>query len=164
VERFVAEYTGYFNSYNTGGAALTDAFPRVITVAGLGMFTTGKDRRTADIVSNIYHHTISVLGGATSFGPYVSLTAKDAFDVEYWPLELYKLSQAPPEKELAGRIALVTGGASGNRPRCGASPGGRGRSRGRGRPDAAGARKVAEEVVAGQGAGRAIGVGMDVFE
>ena len=39
--------------------------------AGLGMFTTGKDRRTAGIVSDIYHHTISVLGAATSFGAYV---------------------------------------------------------------------------------------------
>ena len=65
VERFVADYTGYFNSYNTGGAVVSDAFPRVITVAGLGMFTTGKDRRTAGIVSDIYHHTISVLGAAT---------------------------------------------------------------------------------------------------
>src|SRR5574341_698214 len=30
VERFVADYAGYFNSYNTSGAALSDAFPRVI--------------------------------------------------------------------------------------------------------------------------------------
>src|SRR5207244_4840512 len=56
---------------------------------------------------------IDVIGNATAFGGYVSLTAKDAFDVEYWPLELYKLTLAPPEKELARRIALVTGGASG---------------------------------------------------
>jgi NAD(P)-dependent dehydrogenase (short-subunit alcohol dehydrogenase family) len=33
--------------------------------------------------------------------------------VEYWPLELYKLSMRPAEKELAGRVALVTGGGSG---------------------------------------------------
>jgi len=80
----------------------------------------GKDRRTAGIVSDIYHHTISVLGAASSFGRYMSLSAQDAFDVEYWPLELYKLAQAPPEKELSRRIALVTGaaGASGARWRC----------------------------------------------
>ncbi len=85
----------------------------MVVVGGLGMFTTGKDRRTAGIVSDIYHHTISVLGAASSFGRYVSLSAKDAFDVEYWPLELYKLAQAPPEKELSRRVALVTGGAGG---------------------------------------------------
>jgi NAD(P)-dependent dehydrogenase (short-subunit alcohol dehydrogenase family) len=162
VERFVADYTGYFNSHNTGGAALTDAFPRVITVAGLGMFTTGKDRRTAGIVSDICHHTISVLGAATSFGRYVSLTAKDAFDVEYWPLELYKLSQAPPEKELARRIALVTGGASGIGRAAALRLAAEGAHVIVADLDAAGARKVAEEVAAGTGAGRAIGVGMDV--
>jgi rhamnulose-1-phosphate aldolase/alcohol dehydrogenase len=162
VERFVAEYSGYFNSYNSGGAAMADAFPRVITVAGLGMFTAGKDRRTAGIVNDIYRHTISVLGAATSFGRYVSLSAKDAFDVEYWPLELYKLSQAPPEKELARRIALVTGGASGIGRAAALRLAAEGAHVVVTDLDAAGARKVAEEVVAGAGAGRAIGVGMDV--
>ncbi|HEV8227435.1 MAG TPA: class II aldolase/adducin family protein, partial [Methylomirabilota bacterium] len=74
VERFVDDYTAYVKA--SGGIAPTDPFPRVITVAGLGMFTTGKDRRTAGIVSDIYHHTISVLGAATSFGAYVSLSAQ----------------------------------------------------------------------------------------
>src|SRR5215471_5835552 len=113
VERFVEEYTAYFDGNNRYGATLTDPFPRVVVVAGLGMFTAGKDRRTAGIVSDIYHHTVSVLGAATGFGRYVSLSARDAFDIEYWPLELYKLTLAPPERELARRIALVTGGASG---------------------------------------------------
>ncbi len=162
VNRFVADYTSYFNAHNTAGAALTDAFPRVIMVAGLGMFTTGKDRRTAGIVNDIYHHTISVLGAATSFGTYVSLTAKDAFDVEYWPLELYKLSQAPPEKELARRIALVTGGASGIGRAVALRLGREGAHVVVADLDAAGALKVADEVVAAVGVGRGIGLGMDV--
>jgi rhamnulose-1-phosphate aldolase/alcohol dehydrogenase len=162
VERFVVDYTSYVNADNAVGATLTDAFPRVLTVAGLGMFTTGKDRRTAGIVSDIYHHTISVLGAATSFGRYVSLSAKDALDVEYWPLELYKLSQAPPEKELARRIVLVTGGASGIGRAAALRLAAEGAHVVIADVDAAGARKVADEVVAAVGAGRAIGLGMDV--
>ena len=162
VERFVVDYTAYFKAGNTEGAALTDAFPRVVTVAGLGMFTTGKDRRTAGIVSDIYHHTISVLGAATSFGRYVSLSARDAFDVEYWPLELYKLSQAPPEKELARRIVLVTGGASGIGRAAALRLAAEGAHVVVADLDAAGAGKVADEVIAAVGAGRAIGLGMDV--
>ena len=162
VERFVAEYTAYFQAHDTGGAALTDPFPRVVVVGGLGLFTTGKDRRTAGIVNDIYHHTISVLGAATSFGRYVSLSARDAFDVEYWPLELYKLSLAPPEKELARRVALVTGGASG----IGRAAAQRLAAEGAHvlvtDLDAAGARKVAEEIVGAQGTGRATGLGLDV--
>ena len=148
VERFVADYTRYFETHNDQGATLADPFPRVIVVGGLGLFTVGKDRRTAGIVSDIYHHTISVLGAATSFGRYVSLSAREAFDVEYWPLELYKLSLAPPEKELARRVALVTGGASG----IGCAVAQRLATEGAhvvvGDLDAAGARKVAEEIVA----------------
>jgi NAD(P)-dependent dehydrogenase (short-subunit alcohol dehydrogenase family) len=50
---------------------------------------------------------------AQSVSEYGSLTAKDAFEAEYWPLELYKLTLAPPEKELARQVALITGGANG---------------------------------------------------
>jgi rhamnulose-1-phosphate aldolase/alcohol dehydrogenase len=162
IDRFVADYTAYVNAHNTAGAALTDPFPRVITVAGLGMFTTGKDRRTAGIVNDIYHHTIAVLGAATSFGRYVSLSACDAFDVEYWPLELYKLAQAPPEKELARRIALVTGGASGIGRAAALRLAAEGAHVVVADLDEAGAHKVADEVVAAVGGGRAVGVGMDV--
>jgi len=162
VERFVADYSAYFDAHNTGGARLTDPFPRVIVVGGLGLFSTGKDRRTAGIVNDIYHHTISVLRAATAFGGYVSLSAREAFDVEYWPLELYKLSLAPPEKELARRVALVTGGASGIGRAAAQRLAAEGAHVVVGDLDAAGARKAAEDIVAAYGAGRAVGLGMDV--
>jgi rhamnulose-1-phosphate aldolase/alcohol dehydrogenase len=162
VDRFAAEYTAYVDAHNRYGAALTDPFPRVVVVPGLGMFTAGKDRRTAGIVSDIYHHTISVLAGATAFGRYVSLSAQDAFDVEYWPLELYKLTLAPAERELARRVALVTGGASGIGRAAALRLAAEGAHVVVTDLDAAGAGKVAEEIAAAAGAGRAIGVGMDV--
>ncbi|MGH7400118.1 MAG: SDR family oxidoreductase, partial [Candidatus Rokuibacteriota bacterium] len=162
VERFVVDYTAYFEAHNTAGARLADPFPRIVVVGGLGLFASGKDRRTAGIVNDIYHHTVSVLGAATSFGGYVSLTAQEAFDVEYWPLELYKLSLAPAEKELARRIVLVTGGASG----IGRATAQRLAAEGAhvvvADLDAAGARKAAEEIVGAQGSGRAVGLEMDV--
>ncbi|HUP37767.1 MAG TPA: bifunctional rhamnulose-1-phosphate aldolase/short-chain dehydrogenase [Candidatus Limnocylindria bacterium] len=162
VERFVVDYTAYFEAHNTAGARLADPFPRIIVVGGFGLFAIGKDRRTAGIVNDIYHHTISVLGAATTFGDYVSLTAREAFDVEYWPLELYKLSLAPPEKELARCIALVTGGASGIGRAAAQRLGAEGAHVVVADLDAAGARKAAEEIVGAVGAGRAMGLGMDV--
>jgi rhamnulose-1-phosphate aldolase/alcohol dehydrogenase len=162
VERFVHDYTAYFQAHAPAGLALTDPGPRVVLVPGLGMFTAGKDRRTATIVGDIYRHTITVLGDASGFGRYVSLSPGEAFDVEYWPLELYKLRLAPPERELARRVALVTGGASGI---------GRAAATRLAREgahvvvtdlDGAGAEKVAADIVAATGGGRAIGLGLDV--
>ena len=162
VARFVVDYTRYFEENRFEGAQLLDPLPRVVLVPGLGMFTAGKDRRTAGIVSDIYHHTINVLGNAGAFGDYVSLSPKDAFDVEYWPLELYKLTLAPPEKELARRIVLVTGGGSGIGRAAAKRLAAEGAHVVVGDLDEAGARKTAEEVTAAVGGGRAIGLRMDV--
>jgi rhamnulose-1-phosphate aldolase/alcohol dehydrogenase len=162
VERFVADYADYFTAHAPEGLTLADPKPRVVLVPGLGMFTAGKDKRTAIIVNDIYRHTIAVLGNASAFGRYVSLSAKDAFDVEYWPLELYKLSLAPPERELARRVALVTGGASGIGRAAAARLAREGAHVVIADLDAAGAEKAAAEVTAAVGPGRAIGIGMDV--
>jgi rhamnulose-1-phosphate aldolase/alcohol dehydrogenase len=159
---FVEGYTRYFEDHRFEGAQLLDPLPRVVLVPGLGMFTAGKDRRTTGIVSDIYHHTIGVLGNATAFGQYVSLSAKDAFDVEYWPLELYKLTLAPPEKELARRIALVTGGGSGIGRAIAKKLAAEGAHVVVGDLDGATARRTADEIAAAAGAGRALGLEMDV--
>lgn len=162
VEDFAKRYTEYFEAHRFPGATLLDPYPRVILIPGLGMFTTGKDAKAARIAAEIYHRTIWVLGAASGFGPYASLTPKEAFDVEYWPLELYKLAKAPPEKELARRIALVTGGASGI---------GRAVARRLAQEgahvvvadlDQPGAEQVARELAEQHGPGRALGVAMDV--
>src|SRR5258708_14897511 len=42
-----------------------------------------------------------------------SLTAAEAYGIEYWPLELYKLKLRPPDRELAGKVVLISGAASG---------------------------------------------------
>ena len=162
VDAFVVGYTRYFEENRFEGAQLVDPLPRVVLVPGLGMFTAGKDRRTAGIVRDIYHHTIDVLGNAGAFGEYVSLSPKDAFDVEYWPLELYKLTLAPSEKELERRIALVTGGGSGIGRAVARRLAAEGAHVVVGDIDAASARVTADEIVGAVGAGRALGLEMDV--
>ena len=162
LETFTRDYTAYVDAHRGPGVELLDPRPRVVLVPGLGMFTAGRDARTAGIVDDIYHHTIDVIGNASSFGRYVSLSAKDAFDVEYWPLELYKLTLAPPERELARRIALVTGGGSGIGRAVAQRLAVEGAHVVVGDVDADSARRVADEVVRTVGAGRALGLAMDV--
>ena len=162
IDRFVADYTAYFEAHRFEGAELSDPLPRVVLVPGLGMFTAGRDRRTAGIVNDIYHHTIDVIGNASAFGRYVSLTARDAFDVEYWPLELYKLTLAPPDKELARRIVLITGGGSGIGRAVARRLAAEGAHVVVGDLDETSARATAEDIVKSRGAGSALGLRMDV--
>jgi NAD(P)-dependent dehydrogenase (short-subunit alcohol dehydrogenase family) len=56
---------------------------------------------------------MAVMRGASGLGGFVSLDDEESFAIEYWPLELYKLSLAPPPREFQGVVALITGGAGG---------------------------------------------------
>ncbi|MQF65181.1 bifunctional rhamnulose-1-phosphate aldolase/short-chain dehydrogenase [SAR202 cluster bacterium AC-409-J13_OGT_754m] len=113
VKRYVDEYIRWYQTNTDGNHKMLDPYPRVILVPGIGMWTTGKDYKSALIAGDIYHHTIKVLKTAESIGQYTSLSDKDAYDVEYWPMELYKLTLAPPQLELARKITMITGAANG---------------------------------------------------
>ncbi|HEY6543027.1 MAG TPA: bifunctional aldolase/short-chain dehydrogenase [Ktedonobacteraceae bacterium] len=93
--------------------AASDPHPRVILIPGVGMFTTGKDAMMADVSAQLYHRAIAVMRGAEACGGFISLSDAESYAVEYWPLEQYKLKLAPPEREFARHIALVTGAAGG---------------------------------------------------
>jgi rhamnulose-1-phosphate aldolase/alcohol dehydrogenase len=117
VEAYRRWYEEYFarnkDRLGTPDDAMFDPYPRVVLIAGLGMVGVGQDQKAAALARDFCHRAIAVIDGADSLDTYVSLTEEESFAVEYWPLELYKLAQAPKPKELAGRIALVTGGAGG---------------------------------------------------
>ena len=113
LDAYAEQYAQWYREHSSGEDSMLDPYPRVVLLPSVGMWTTGRDARAALITADIYHHTISVIRSAQSVGEYTSLTAQDAYDAEYWPLELYKLTLAPPEKELARQVALVTGAANG---------------------------------------------------
>jgi len=110
--KYVEDYEAYYRAHPSEFAML-EPMPRVILAPGVGMWTAGKDARAARIVRDIYRHTIRIIEDAEAAGGYETLGDHDAFHGEYWPLELYKLTLLPKPKELAGRIALVTGAGSG---------------------------------------------------
>jgi NAD(P)-dependent dehydrogenase (short-subunit alcohol dehydrogenase family) len=51
--------------------------------------------------------------GAEAIGRYIGLDEQEAFNIEYWALEEAKLQRMPKPKPLAGKVALITGGAGG---------------------------------------------------
>lgn len=113
VEEYRAGYARYFKDHQAEGDRMSSPAPRVILVPGLGLVTTGPDAAGADVARQLYQRAIAVMRGARSLGGFVSLSEAESYAIEYWPLELYKLSLKPAPRPLDGQVALVTGAASG---------------------------------------------------
>jgi rhamnulose-1-phosphate aldolase/alcohol dehydrogenase len=107
------EYEAYFARNAADGDEMADPDPRVVLIENVGMVTVGQTPKAARISRDLYHRAVEVMAGAGAVSRFVSLTESESFAVEYWPLELYKLSLAPPPGELQGKVALVTGAAGG---------------------------------------------------
>jgi NAD(P)-dependent dehydrogenase (short-subunit alcohol dehydrogenase family) len=90
-----------------------DPDPRIVLIENVGLVAAGTSTRAAGVSRDLYHRAIEVMAGASAVSRFVSLDERESFAVEYWPLELYKLSLAPPPGELQGKVALVTGAAGG---------------------------------------------------
>lgn len=109
-----ADYEAYYERCKRDTSpAMRDPNAVVYLVPGVGMITFAKDKATARISSEFYINAINVMRGASSVSRYVGLPEQEAFDIEYWRLEEAKLQRMPKPKSLAGKVALVTGGAGG---------------------------------------------------
>lgn len=173
LESYRAEYAAYYAKHALPDSpALRDASPIVVLAPGIGMFCFGKNRTEARIVGEFYTNAIGVMRGAGSLGAgvtctdipqagpaaaagefrtesnYVALPASEAFRIEYWKLEDAKIRRQPPEKELSRRVALVVGGGSGIGREAALLAAERGAHVVVADRDAAGAERVAEEIMA----------------
>jgi len=118
-EREIANYARAYDAYfdrmcEEKGVTRTklDPWPRVALLDGVGLLAIGKTRAEASIAADVYEHDIDVMVAAADIGAYAPASRSDLFDVEYWSLEQAKIKKTTPAL-LAGRIALVTGAASG---------------------------------------------------
>jgi rhamnose utilization protein RhaD (predicted bifunctional aldolase and dehydrogenase)/NAD(P)-dependent dehydrogenase (short-subunit alcohol dehydrogenase family) len=115
LDGYEAAYRAYFERGRTArGTPVSplDALPRLVLVRGLGAACLGASRKDARIAGDIWAHTSTVIRDALAIGGYRPAGELDLFDVEYWSLERAKLASAPAAA-LSGKIALVTGAASG---------------------------------------------------
>jgi rhamnulose-1-phosphate aldolase/alcohol dehydrogenase len=108
------DYQGYYNRNATEDSpAIRGADPAIVLVPGVGMFSYGKDKQTARVAGEFYTNAINVMRGAESVSTYAPIDESEKFRIEYWALEEAKLARIPKPRSHAGRIALVTGAASG---------------------------------------------------
>lgn len=118
IDNYINHYKNYFQQYKEASLTILDTLPRVILDPQFGLFSIGKSVKEADIVADIYQHTMEIIQRSECLDSYQALPSKDIFDVEYWELEQAKLKKSSSvpgsrAKEFSGEVALVTGAASG---------------------------------------------------
>ena len=111
--RYREDYRAYVDENADESTVPADPDARVVLIQHVGLIGVAPTVKNASLSRDLYHRAIEVMAGAHALGGFTSLTPAESFAVEYWPLELYKLSLAPPPGELQGRVALVTGAAGG---------------------------------------------------
>jgi rhamnulose-1-phosphate aldolase/alcohol dehydrogenase len=113
-EQYRADYQGYYDRNATADSpAIRGADPAIILIPGVGMFSYGANKQTARVAGEFYINAINVMRGAEALSTYAPIDEAEKFRIEYWALEEAKLQRMPKPKPLAGRVALVTGAASG---------------------------------------------------
>lgn len=120
IARAVESYRTAYDAYASRSAQMRgrdvhrlDAAPRVVLVPGCGALTLGRTLADARIAGDILARAARVMLDAESVGRFTPVAELDLFDVEYWSLEQAKLAGSQSTAALSGRIALVTGAASG---------------------------------------------------
>jgi len=112
LDNYVTSYKEYFEENKTDETLLNPA-PNFAILKNNGTLSFGKNAKEANIIKDINDHTFEAILRAEKLCVYTALDAKSIFDVEYWELEQAKLKKAGSSLEFAGKVALVTGGASG---------------------------------------------------
>ncbi|CAN5842435.1 bifunctional aldolase/short-chain dehydrogenase [soil metagenome] len=121
VEQAVANYSevyrAYFernqNIYANTKLTVLDPAPRWAVWPGHGTVAFGRTLGEAGIINEINQHTRQAIEQAEGLGGWRVLSESEIFEVEYWELEQAKARATSAAPILQGKIAIVSGAASG---------------------------------------------------
>lgn len=113
LQDFSTAYATYFERNGTDHLTCLDTAPRVGVWRNRGMLYAAFNEKRLRIVRDIATHTRRAVQWAEALGGWQALPEKDIFDLEYWELEQAKLKSPTAAPWLEGKVALVTGAASG---------------------------------------------------
>ncbi len=114
IEAYRKDYAAYYERCrHDDSPPMRDPNAVIYLIPGVGLCSFAGDKGAARIASEFYINAIHVMRESSRISTYRALEEQAAFDIEYWLLEEAKLKRMPARKTLAGRIALITGGAGG---------------------------------------------------
>ena len=110
---YAAAYMAYFKRHAKGDSAPLSPGPGWAVWPGHGTIAFGRSVREAEMVHEITAHTIRAIRRAEILGGWRGISGRQIFEMENWPLQRAKLDRKTGPPELQGKVALVTGAASG---------------------------------------------------
>ncbi|MFK5969497.1 MAG: bifunctional aldolase/short-chain dehydrogenase [Candidatus Marithrix sp.] len=113
IDNYVQEYNEYFSRNTDGKLTCLNPAPCWAVWPQIGLVNFGRSYKEASIIADITKHTINAIEIAEELAGWQALPEADIFAVEYWELEQAKLGKQGSVLNLQGKIALVTGAASG---------------------------------------------------
>jgi len=114
IDHYANEYRSYFKRHANGDdLTCLDQAPKWAVWLGNGTVVFGGNIKEVNVISDIVDHTVWAIEAAEALDQWKALPEKDIFEVEYWELEQAKLKKGGQPAVFEGRIALVTGAASG---------------------------------------------------
>jgi rhamnose utilization protein RhaD (predicted bifunctional aldolase and dehydrogenase)/NAD(P)-dependent dehydrogenase (short-subunit alcohol dehydrogenase family) len=113
VNQYAENYHQYFLRNNAGDLKELDLAPRWGVWPGYGTLSFDQTLSSAQIITDIIEHTRRAIQMGEKLGGWQPISEKDLFEMEYWELEQAKLGKGGNTPELRGKIAVVTGAASG---------------------------------------------------
>ena len=111
--RFEKKYRDYFAAHAGEQHRCLDCMPRYALWQNRGMVYFAGNRKRLGIVQDITRHTVKAIQLGEALGGWQPLPQNDLFEVEYWELEQAKLKSGNSRAEFEGKVAVVTGAASG---------------------------------------------------
>ena len=111
IDRFRLNYHNYFmrNKKYLHKPLELDGNPRLILIPYIGIVGIGRTKKEASIAADLAECTVDVVSKAESFGKFSSISEKEIFKIEYWPLEQVKLKSLK-RASLTGNITVISGG------------------------------------------------------
>jgi len=113
IAAFAESYSNYFDRNNPGNLTCLDRAPRFGVWLNKGLVSFAQNTKRLRVIQDISEHTLKAIQWGEALGGWQALPEKDLFDVEYWELEQAKLKKAGTAPAMEGKVALVTGAASG---------------------------------------------------
>jgi len=111
IHNFCKNYNNYFLQYKkeVKNSKITDTLPRIIILQGIGFLSIGRNSTEEKISKDIFNSMKQSILDSYKIGNFSSISKKEIFKMEYWPLEQAKLNNKK-RNVLEGSVSLITGG------------------------------------------------------